>query len=146
MIDDSAIGRTGAPFRVLIERGKVLEFARAVRASDQVEDNRVVTGTFLTTAGLFWQPAESNPLQPGDLDSRRVLHGEQEFVYHGPPPSSPTTLIAQTSISSVRTREGNRGGTMRLIDIVTEYRDETGALVAESRSTAVETARPPAAE
>lgn len=146
MIDDSAIGRTGAPFRVPIERGKVLEFARAVRASDQVEDNRVVTGTFLTTAGFFWQPAESNPLQPGDLDSQRVLHGEQEFVYHGPPPSSPATLIAQTSIGSVRTREGSRGGTMRLIDIVTEYRDETGALVAESRSTAVETARPPAAE
>lgn len=33
---------------------------------------------------------------------------------------------------------------MTLVDITTEFRDANGALVAESTSTAVETAQPPA--
>lgn len=144
MIDESAVGRTGASYTVPVESGKVLEFARAVHGEDLVSDGDVVIpGTFLTTAVFFWQTPEANPLKPGDLDAQRVLHGEQEFVFHGPPPRPPATLRAQARISNVRRRDGKRGGTMTLVDITTEFRDEAGVLVAESRSTAVETAQPP---
>ena len=40
-------------------------------------------------------------------------------------------------------KEGKRGGVMRFARLITEYRDEAGTLVAEQRTTVIETARPP---
>ena len=36
MADKSAIGATGAPFDMDVERGKVIEFARATRSSMRI--------------------------------------------------------------------------------------------------------------
>jgi len=41
-------------------------------------------------------------------------------------------LTAQSRIDRVYEKEGKRGGTMMLAEAVTEYRDETGRIVAES--------------
>jgi hypothetical protein len=38
-------------------------------------------------------------------------------------------------------KEGKRGGTMRFTEVVTEFRDASGVLVAESRSTTIETSK-----
>jgi glyceraldehyde 3-phosphate dehydrogenase len=35
-----------------------------------------------------------------------------------------------------------RGGTMRFAEMVTEYKDQTGKVVAESRTTMIETGKP----
>jgi hypothetical protein len=40
-------------------------------------------------------------------------------------------------------KQGKRGGTMTFAVMVTEFRDESGRLVAEARMTGVETERPP---
>ena len=144
MANRDAIGATGAPFEMDVERGKIIEFARATRSSNPAYvsgDRPVVPPTFLTTAGFFWETA--SPWSKVEMDNQRGLHAEQEFVFHGPPPRAGTRLSCQSRIEDVYEKEGRRGGTMTFVSMVTEFRDEAGTLVAESRMTGVETARPP---
>lgn len=140
----SLIGRTGAPFDVRIEHGKVVEFARAVGldpgAGTEADEELVPPATFLTTARTWVGPG-SDPWAGVDRDRSRVLHGEQEYVFHGRCPRVGETLTATTMIASVYERTGRRGGTMQFSVTVTEFRDAEGHLVAEAKSTGIETAR-----
>jgi hypothetical protein len=77
------------------------------------------------------------------MDQRRGLHAEQEYVFHGPPPAAGTRLTGQSRVAEIYQKDGRRGGTMTFVVLVTEFRDESGRLVAEARMTGVETARPP---
>jgi hypothetical protein len=147
MVDKAAIGAKGEPFELVIERGKVREFARAVASSDPayVRDAApVVPPTFLTTM-FFWERevAGSNPWERVRLDQARGMHAEQEYVFHGPPPRAGTKLVAQSRIEDVYEKEGKRGGKLGFAVMITEFRDETGRLVAEAKMTGVETAKPP---
>jgi N-terminal half of MaoC dehydratase len=149
MANFAALGMTGEPFPVRIERGKIMEFAAATRAGDPAywaDEHPVIPPTFLTTT-MFWQEwagAAADPWRAVELDQRRGLHAEQEYVFHGPPPRAGTTLTARSRIAEIYTKRGRRGGTLTFAVMVTEYRDEAGRLVAEARLTGVETG--PAAE
>lgn len=140
------IGRTGQPFTMRVETGKVREFAAATRSEApeylRLEPPPVSPVTFLTTS-RYWQSAENAPWADLGLDLRRMLHAEQEFVFHGPPPSADQVLHCRTRVDDVREKHGKRGGLLTFIDAVTEFRDDAGTLVAEARSTAVLTSRPP---
>ena len=70
-----------------------------------------------------------------------MLHAEQEFIFHGPPPAAGTQLTAVGRIDKRYTKEGKRGGTMTFTEEVWEYQDQSGELVAEVRSTTVETSK-----
>lgn len=139
-------GPAPVPFQMPIERGKIREFATATKATSAEyfnDPNTVSPPTMLITSTL-WAPPESSALSVGiELDNARVLHGGQEFVFHGPPPRAGTTLTAQSRVDKIYTKDGKRGGTMTFIEIVIDFRDETGTLVAETRSTVIETAKPP---
>ncbi len=142
MVDQAAVGRTEAPFTMDIERGKIREFARATFSTDPsyLDDERpVMPATFLTTA-TFWS---TDPWTGLDVDLRRALHAEQEYVFHGPPPRAGTRLTGRTRVEDVYQKQGRRGGTLTFFVLVTEFRDESGALVAEARLTGVETERVP---
>jgi hypothetical protein len=144
MANRDAIGATGTPFEMDVERGKVLEFARATRSANPAyveAEQPVVPPTFLTTAGFFWETG--SPWSKVEMDNQRGLHAEQEYVFFGPPPRAGTRLSCQSRIEDVYEKEGRRGGTMTFVVMVTEFRDETGRVVAEARMTGVETARPP---
>jgi N-terminal half of MaoC dehydratase len=151
MANSAALGMTGKPFPVCIERGKIMEFAAATRSANPAywaDVHPVAPPTFLTTQ-MFWQEwagQEANPWQAVEFDQKRGMHAEQEYVFHGPPPRAGTVLVAQSRIAEIYTREGRRGGTLTFAVMVTEYRDETGRLVAEARLTGVETARVPGAD
>jgi hypothetical protein len=135
-------------YEIPLERGKVREFARATQsrhAAYQGEAPRI-PATFLTTARLVWEPRSEAPIAKLGFDMRRILHGEEEYVFHGPPPRAGQTLTVETRLDSQWEKEGKRGGTMRFARIVNEYRDASGRLVAEQRSVIVETARPPKQE
>jgi len=57
MANFAALGTTGKPFPVRIERGKIMEFAAATRSSEPAywaDEHPVVPPTFLTTQ-MFWQ-------------------------------------------------------------------------------------------
>jgi hypothetical protein len=146
-MDTSIEGNRGKPFRVMVEEGKVREFARAVKSSNPAyvaEGQPPVTSpvTFLASS-VFWQGRDSSPLAGVELNWARILHGEQEFTFPGAPPAPGTELTAEARIDRVFEKEGKRGGTMTFAEIVTEYRDGSGAVVAESRSTLIETSQAP---
>jgi hypothetical protein len=145
-MDTSIEGNRGKPFRVVVEEGKVREFARAVKSSNPayVADGPQPTSppTFLASS-TFWQGSEHSPWGGAALNWERILHGEQEFVFPGPPPAAGTELTAEARIDRVYEKEGKRGGAMTFVEVVTEYRDLAGTVVAESRSTIIETSQAP---
>ena len=143
MIDTSKVGLTDEPVTLPVERGKIREFARACMSDDPAYvdgPSPVVPPTFLTTAN-FWISADTSPLARVGLDLRRLLHGAQEYVFHGPPPRAGDELTFQNRVDAIYEKQGKRGGTMTFVDIVTEFRDAEGTLVAEATSTAIETAK-----
>jgi hypothetical protein len=147
MVDKSAIGMTDDGFDMVVERGKIREFARATksdRAAYLDDPVPVSPPTFLVT-NAFWSQG-GGPFGRIGLDMRRVLDGGREFVFHGPPPKAGTKLTAQNRVEDIYEKEGKRGGTMTFVVTVQEFRDDKGDLVAEMRSTAIETGKPPSEE
>lgn len=145
-MDTSLEGLEGVPFTLDIDRNKIREFARAVRADhpDYEAEKPVILPTFLTTT--FHVEADvpgANPWAKLNVDLRRGLHAEQEYVFFGPPPRAGTRLTCQSKIERIYEKQGRRGGTLTFAVMLTQFRDESGKLVAEARMTGVETADNP---
>lgn len=130
----------GPEFEVPIERGKIREYAAATQSDSPAYQapDAVVPPTFLVTSS-FWVPEEARAEH--GFDRKRLLHGEQEYVFHGPPPRAGDVLRASSRVVDRYEKPGKRGGTMRFAVIVTEFRDERGEPVAEQRQTLIETAK-----
>jgi hypothetical protein len=149
MANSAAVGKAGMPFPVPVERGKIMEFAAATRSHHPAYwagEHPPIPPTFLTTQMFWsqWAGAGADPWHAVQLDQQRGMHAEQEYVFHGPPPRAGTTLTAQSRITGIYQKEGRRGGTLTFAVMLTEFRDESGRLVAEARLTGVETAAVPA--
>lgn len=152
MADKSIVGKTGKPFSMPIEWGKVREFARAIKDPNPVyydpelakkECGGIpVPVTFLQTAA-FWQDAESSPGM-GGFDLRRILHGEQEFEFYKPIFVG-DVLTGQARVADLFEKEGGRGGKMTFLVVETEYKNQRGETVAVARSTLIETGQTVAA-
>jgi hypothetical protein len=144
-LDKSLEGSTGKPFRVVVEEGKLREFARATKSSnpDYLGETPGTSPVTFLASSVFWQGPEHSPWGGATLNWERILHGEQEFTFPGPPPAAGTVLTGEARIDRVYEKDGKRGGTMTFVEVVTEYRDDSGALVAESRSTIIETSQAP---
>lgn len=130
----------GASWELAVERGKIAEFAEAMQSENPAYRgaDAVVPPTFLTTAARWATPGARVSV---GFDRKRLLHGEQEYVFHGDLPRAGDALIAQEKIVDRFSKPGKRGGTMRFATVVTEYRSPDGTLVAESRATFIETAQ-----
>ncbi|GAB2983232.1 MaoC family dehydratase N-terminal domain-containing protein [Amycolatopsis acidiphila] len=136
---DAPMGSRGTEYEMVVERGKIREFATAMQSRHEAYEgpDAVVPPTFLTSSAL-WAP-EGARVDVG-FDRKRLLHGEQEYVFHGPPPRAGQVLKVVDRIEDRYEKPGKRGGQMRFAVVVTEYRTEDGTLVAEGRSTLIETA------
>lgn len=144
-MDKSAVGKTSAPVTMHIERGKIREFARAIKDGnpvyfDEEYARRTVGGimpppTFLMTMALWDDGKDRVDL---GMDLRRLLHGEQEFEYLRPIYAG-DVLTAQGKVERMFEKQGARGGTMNFAVLATEFRNQHGELVAISRSTVIET-------
>jgi hypothetical protein len=148
MVNAGALGKAGTPFPVRIERGKIMEFAAATRSDNPAywaDENPVIPATFLTTQMFWsaWAGDDANPWDSVEMDQKRGMHAEQEYIFHGPPPRAGATLTAQSRITDIYSKQGRRGGTLTFAVMVTEFRDEHGTLVAEARLTGVETSQAP---
>jgi MaoC dehydratase-like protein len=140
MISDDEHGH-GAPYTMLVERGKIREFAAATGArSAGFFDDALPTAppTFLVTAA-FWRQDDSSPFGAGERDLGRLLHGEQEFEFFQPPPQAGDELVVTQRVGEVRHRRGRRGGDMTITVVISEFRDRAGTLIAEGRSTIIQT-------
>lgn len=150
MVSRAAKGVEGAPFEMDVERGKIAEFARAVRSTHPehfLADGAVVPPTFLTTQ-FFWEERVpgANPWALVEMSQERGMHAEQEYVFHGPPPRAGERLFARSRITDIWEKESRSAGTLTFVRMVTEFRDASGALRAEAILTGVETGRPPASQ
>ncbi|CAO5152770.1 N-terminal half of MaoC dehydratase [Frankia sp. AiPs1] len=131
-----------------LERGKIREFAAATgSASPAYVDDPAppIPPTFLRTQ-IFWSPADgSGPKLPDglELDVRRILHGQQEYIFFGPPPRAGEELTVTSRVESVTEKQGRRGGTMTVIVFVDDFANGEGALVAQGRQTVIQTGRAP---
>ncbi len=129
----------GQPWEVVVERGKIAEFAEAMLSDDPAYrgQDAIIPPTFLTSAARWAPPGVRVNV---GFDRKRLLHGEQEYVFHGDLPVAGDVLTAQEKVVDRFSKPGKRGGEMRFATVVTEYRDTAGTLVAEARATLIETA------
>jgi N-terminal half of MaoC dehydratase len=131
-----------------IELGKIREFARALKTRHPAYkgDDPVITPTMLTMARNAWEPARESGYAKLGFDMRRILHAEEEYVFHGGLPRAGQLLTCETRLGETYSKPGKRGGTLRFGVLVTEFRDQDGTLVAEQISTVVETEKAPKKE
>lgn len=131
-----------------VDYSKIREFAAAVKSEHPAHRGTqpVIPPTMLTSARLIWEDPARSITKLAGFDRSRILHGEEEYVFHGPLPRAGQVLSCDTRVTERFEKPGKRGGVMKFAKLVTEFRDENGTLVAEQNSTIVETARPPKAE
>ncbi|WP_040841323.1 FAS1-like dehydratase domain-containing protein [Nocardia brevicatena] len=132
-------------YPVRLEHGKIGEFATAAMNTDPSYrgDEPIIPPTFLTTAAYFWQTEESRHAVAHGLDPQRTLHAEQEYLFPDGPPRAGTVLTATAHLADRIEKHGRRGGRLTFVTTVTDFRDRDGKLVAQQRSTAVQTAQAP---
>ncbi len=135
------------PFRMVIEEGKVHEFARATAsacAGHLRSVDPVSPVTFLASHRL-WTAERHSAWRGIARDFRYLLHGEEEFIFHGPPPVAGTELTGRQVIERQYDKRGRRGGTMVFTDLVTRFwtagGDEQHPLV-EERTVIISTEPP----
>jgi hypothetical protein len=139
------VGLEGESFALIVELGKVREFARATHAEDPDHlrsATPAIAPTFLASAA-HWAPHERELLERIPGESSRRLHGEQEYTFPGPPPSAGDRLRGRSRIAAAYERRGRRGGQLRFYVLETTFRDMHDAVVAVARMTVVETERAP---
>jgi hypothetical protein len=142
MVAKESLGATGTPFRVPLEQGKIREYATAIGSThpEYLDDEApVVPAHFLTTT-FFWEGDTGNPWDRVEMSQQRGMHAEQEYVFHGEPPRAGTELTATSRIDAIYEKTSRSGSTLTFVEMVTEFRDPGGLLVAEAKMTAVETA------
>jgi hypothetical protein len=147
MVDHNAVGHVAAPFDLWVERGKVAEFARAIGATDPAHfeaEGAIAPATFLWTMAFWmenvpgadgWAAAQMNPA--------RGLHAEQTYEFFGPPPRAGDRLTARSRIERIHEKASRKGGTLTFVDLVTDFHDADGRLVARAKLTGVETGEAP---
>ena len=145
-VDKSYIGRTGAPVTMHVERGKIREFARAIKDDDPMYFDEAHAGreaggimppvTFLQTVTHWDNDGSSRVRVPFDL--KRVLHGEQEYEFLEPIHVG-DVLTAVSTVLDIYEKPGKRGGSMNFAVTETTYTNQKGRVVARAKHITIET-------
>jgi N-terminal half of MaoC dehydratase len=145
MVDSSIVGTEMGGGSMVVERGKIMEFARAILDENPVyfEENALAPPTF-TMAGAHWPAPQGGggaaKLSELGLDLLRVLHAGQEYEYLGEIKAG-DSLTSRAVISDVSEKEGKRGGTMTFITSETTFTNQRGEDVLKARTILVQTSK-----
>lgn len=122
------------PYEFPVERGAIRLFAQAMQSDDPAFSgaDAIAPPAFLITA---WRWAPEGGRAAHGIPRQRLLHGEQEFVYHGEPPRAGDLLTVSEKVTDQYTKQGRSGGVMEFVVVTTEFRGEDAALRAEMKST-----------
>ncbi len=138
-LDKSMIGIASPPYQAVIEREHVTRFAEAVGDSNPLyfDGDYAETTAYggLTVPPTYLIALGSNAEFPLKLDFRRMLHGEQEFIYHQPIRIG-DRLECTMTVTDVYERTG-KSGTMQFLVLDTEMKTEEGGLAAVTRNTII---------
>lgn len=150
MANFDAIGKEFPGRAWHVERGKIIEFAKAIRDPnpvywDEAEararglPTTVAPPTFVMSAGLQSPPGAVglNVITEVGFDPRRILHGEQDFEFKRPIYAG-EVLQSRSRIADIAEREGRRGGKMTMALTETIYTDEKGEEVLIVRNLLIE--------
>lgn len=145
MVDTSIIGMEMGGSSMEVERGKIMEFAKAILDENPAyaQSDPPLPPTY-TMAIAHWPPptggGQGAQLSKLGLDLLRVLHAGQEFEYLGAVHAG-DTLTTNSKIVDMYEKEGKRGGTMLFIKSETTFTNQRGEDVLKSTSTLVQTAK-----
>ncbi|MEC2057398.1 MaoC family dehydratase N-terminal domain-containing protein [Peribacillus psychrosaccharolyticus] len=135
------IGLSGPEFVFEVEKGHIRKFAEAIGDSNPlyVDEEYAINTVY---GGIIAPPTfpivigqDSGDSIDLGLNQRRMLHGEQEFIYRRPIRAG-DILYCQMKVTDVYEREG-RTGQMQFLVLDTEMKDEAGKLVVISRTNIV---------
>lgn len=137
-LDQSLIGLTGPEYIFEVEKRHIRQFAEAIGDTNPLYvDEEYARSTVY--GGIIAPPsfpvaigADSGQAIDLPLDYRRMLHGEQEFIYQRPIRAG-DRLYCQMKVSNVYEKEG-KNGLMQFLVMDTEMNDEAGELVVISRT------------
>jgi hypothetical protein len=144
MVDKSIIGTEMGGSQMVVERGKVMEFARAILDDNPAyfEADPPVPLTF-TMAQAHW-PAPTGgggaKLASLGLDLLKILHAGQEYEYLGEVKAG-DTLTSKGKISDVYEKEGKAGGTMLFVVSENTFTNQRGEDVLIARTILVQTSK-----
>ncbi|KGR83378.1 FAS1-like dehydratase domain-containing protein [Lysinibacillus odysseyi] len=131
------IGLSTERYKVDIEKGHIRRFCQAIGDTNPLFlDEQAATesayGGLIAPLTFPVALSDEKVTFPLKLDVRRMLHGEQEFIYYKPLRSE-TSYTAQMKVADVYEREG-KSGKMKFIILDTEFRDDNDELVVVSRT------------
>ncbi|MBL4868620.1 MAG: MaoC family dehydratase N-terminal domain-containing protein [Pseudomonadales bacterium] len=133
-----------------IERGKIHEFANSIESEEPLFHDEeaakaaglpsvVAPPTYTSTQAFFGEKDAPNFFKDLGLDLRYVLHGGQEYYYERPIFAG-DVLTSEAGETVASTKEGKRGGSMKVFDMYTNYKNQDGELVLRIKNTLLQTA------
>lgn len=141
MSNSHLIGKRSEVFTYDVTLAHIQQFARAIGddaslyTDEQASNSSSIKGVIAPpTYPIAIGAAASQPFDLG-LDQRRMLHGEQSFIYKRPIRAG-DKLTCQLVVSDVYEKEG-KNGKMEFIILDTEMYDEDKNLVVISRTNIV---------
>jgi len=134
-----------------IERGKVMEFARAIKSDNALHFDPAVARdagfadvvaplTFSAAVALYNGGDAADVPKQLDLDLPRMVHGEQRWTFHRPAVAG-DTLIGSRRATAAWRKPTKSGGVMTFVCVTTDYKDEAGQPVLRDEMVMIE--RPP---
>ena len=139
MVNSSAIGHSFTPTHARVESGRLRYFFNTLGETNPIYRDPAAAkavgfaGTPIPPTYLFCLEMmdTDNPfemLEALHIDLRRVLHGEQKFIYHAPVVVG-DELTLQSTVTGVTQK---KGGAMTLIDVTTRIVNQRGEHVADA--------------
>ena len=144
MVDSSAIGRSFAPTHARVEPGRLHYFLNTLGETNPVFRDPAVAEaagfaappippTYLFCLEMMDAGNSFEMFEELGVDIRRVLHGEQKFVYHAPVVVG-DELTLQSTVTGVTHK---KRGAMTLLDVTTRIVNQHGEHVADATRVAV---------
>ncbi|MEH7275596.1 MaoC family dehydratase N-terminal domain-containing protein [Neobacillus vireti] len=135
-LDKSMIGLEGEVSVVEVEKGHIRRFAEAIGDPnplyvDEEYASKTPYGGIIAPPTFPVALRQENGGVPLKLDHRRMLHGEQEFIYYRPIRAG-DRLYLKSKVSDLYEREG-KSGSMQFLVLDVEIKDDAGEMVAISR-------------
>lgn len=147
MFDESKIGQSFAPFTYEVQRNKIHELTTAIGDTNPVYHSReaaqeaglpdVPISPTTPTLFSFWGNRQRGAsLAEVGIDTRRILHGEEEYEYIAPIYPN-DVLTGTTTLVEGKTRQGSGGHTMDILTMETRYVNQHNQHVLSTRASIV---------
>ncbi len=143
---NTTVGQVVDTVTVDVEFGKIREFARATQAHDAVHtdfaaardagfDRVPATPTHVVVAGH--QRDQQAFVRSLGLAIERIVVGSVEWEY-ARPLAAGDRIVGTRCVVDDTTKQGKRGGSMRLVTLETRWVDESGDVVVTQREVLIE--------